>query len=168
MGLSIIDEQHKFGVRQRIELSNKGGKECDMLLMSATPIPRTLVMAIYGDMDISRIIEKPINRKDIITLSKPEEKINEIILFIEKNIKSGNQIFWVCPLIEESDKLDYSAVVKKYNFLSRKFLNKVGFIHGALEKNEKSEILSKFLKKKINILVSTTVIEVGIDFPTQT
>ena len=136
-----------------------------MLLMSATPIPRTLVMAVYGDMDISRIIEKPINRKDIITLSKPEEKINEIILFIEKNMQNGNQIFWVCPLIEESDKLDYSAVVKKYNFLSRKFLNKVGFIHGALEKNEKSEILSKFLKKKINILVSTTVIEVGIDFP---
>ena len=165
LGLSIIDEQHKFGVRQRIELSNKGGKECDMLLMSATPIPRTLVMAIYGDMDISRIIEKPINRKDIITLSKPEEKINEIILFIEKNMQNGNQIFWVCPLIEESDKLDYSAVVKKYNFLSRKFLNKVGFIHGALEKNEKSEILSKFSKKKINILVSTTVIEVGIDFP---
>ena len=78
----IIDEQHKFGVKQRIELSNKGGTSCDILLMSATPIPRTLVMAVYGDMDVSKIVEKPINKKDIVTLSKPEEKIDEIIFFI--------------------------------------------------------------------------------------
>lgn len=121
LGLIIIDEQHKFGVKQRIELSKKGGKDCDILLMSATPIPRTLVLAIYGDMDVSRLVEKPINRKDIITLSKPEEKINEIIVFIEKQIKNGNQIFWVCPLIEESKKLDFSAAVKKFNHLSKKF-----------------------------------------------
>ena len=86
LGLVIIDEQHKFGVRQRIELSNKGGKNCDILLMSATPIPRTLVLAVYGDMDISRLIEKPMYRKDIITLSKPEEKIDEILIFIKKQI----------------------------------------------------------------------------------
>ena len=133
--------------------------------MSATPIPRTLVMTVYGDMDVSRIIEKPIHRKETITLSKPEEKIDEIIFFIKKQIQDHNQIFWVCPLIEESSKLDYAAVVKKYAFLSEKFPNKVGLIHGGLNKDEKNNVLNKFLKKKIDILVSTTVIEVGIDFP---
>ena len=165
LGLVIIDEQHKFGVRQRIELSNKGGKNCDILLMSATPIPRTLVLAIYGDMDISRLIEKPMYRKDIITLSKPEEKIDEILIFIKKQIKNGNQVFWVCPLIEESKKLDYSAAVEKYNHLMKNFTNKVGLIHGGLEKEKKNKVLNNFLNKSIDILVSTTVIEVGIDFP---
>jgi len=99
LGLVIIDEQHKFGVKQRIDLSNKGGKNCDILLMSATPIPRTLILAVYGDMDVSRLIEKPLERKKILTLSKPEEKINEILIFIKKQIEKGNQIFWVCPLI---------------------------------------------------------------------
>ena len=165
LGLVIIDEQHKFGVRQRIELSKKGGKNCDILLMSATPIPRTLVLAVYGDMDISRLIEKPMYRKDIITLSKPEEKIDEILIFIKKQIKNGNQVFWVCPLIEESKKLDYSAAVKKYNYLMKNFTNKVGLIHGGLEKEKKNKVLNNFLNKSIDILVSTTVIEVGIDFP---
>ena len=165
LGLVIIDEQHKFGVKQRIELSNKGGKDCDILLMSATPIPRTLVMAAYGDMDVSRLLKKPINRKEIITLSKPEEKIDEIILFIKKKIHDGNQIFWVCPLIDESKKLDFSAAIEKYNFLSKKFSNRVGLVHGSLEKDQKNKVLNKFLEKKIDILVATTVIEVGIDFP---
>ena len=165
LGLIIIDEQHKFGVRQRIELSKKGGKNCDMLLMSATPIPRTLVLAIYGDMDISKLIEKPIGRKTINTISKPEEKINEIISFIKKEIGKGNQAFWICPLIEESKKLDYSAAEQKYKFLSEKFKNKVGLIHGNLDKKVKNDVLNKFLNKSIDILVSTTVIEIGIDFP---
>ena len=165
LGFVIIDEQHKFGVKQRIELSNKGGKDCDILLMSATPIPRTLIMALYGDMDVSRITEKPIRKSETITLSKPEEKIDEIIFFIKKQIQNKNQVFWVCPLIEESTKLDYTAAIKKFDLLSKKFPNKVGLIHGSLEKDEKNNVLNKFLKKKIDILVSTTVIEVGIDFP---
>tara|TARA_B100000029_G_scaffold515969_1_gene625849 strand:- start:1247 stop:3325 length:2079 start_codon:yes stop_codon:yes gene_type:complete len=165
LGLAIIDEQHKFGVEQRILLSDKGGRECDILLMSATPIPRTLILTAYGDMDISRLIEKPKFRKDILTLSKPEEKITEIVTFIKNKITQGNQIFWVCPLIEESKKLDYSAAVKKYKFLLKEFPQNVGLIHGNLHKNEKNKVLNKFLKKEINILVSTTVIEVGIDFP---
>ncbi len=165
LGLTIIDEQHKFGVKQRIELSNKGGKDCDILLMSATPIPRTLQMAIYGDMDVSRLVKKPISRKNIITLSKPEEKIDEILSFINQQTQIGNQVFWVCPLIEESKKLNYSAAVKKFNFLSKKFPNKVGLIHGALDKQERNKVLNNFLQKKIDILVTTTVIEVGIDFP---
>ena len=100
-----------------------------------------------------------------ITLSKPEEKINEILFFIKNQIQKGNQIYWVCPLIEESKKLDYSAAKKKYEFLSKKFTNIVGLIHGSLKRDEKNDILEKFLNKKINILVSTTIIEVGIDFP---
>ena len=165
LGLIIIDEQHKFGVRQRIELSKKGGKDCDILLMSATPIPRTLILATYGDMDISKIIEKPAQRKKIATLSKPEEKIGEVIDFIKLQIKKNNQVFWICPLIEESKKLDYSAAVEKYNFLHKKFNKRVGLIHGSLNKDEKNKVLNQFLNRSIDILVSTTVIEIGIDYP---
>ena len=165
LGLIIIDEQHKFGVKQRMLLSKKGGDDCDILLMSATPIPRTLIMTVYGDMDVSKLIEKPSNRKDVTTLSKPEVKINEVIEFIKKETKIGNQIFWVCPLIEESKKLDYEATIKKFDYLNKIFPNKVGLIHGSLEKDQKDIVLKKFLDKSIQILVSTTVIEVGIDFP---
>jgi ATP-dependent DNA helicase RecG len=165
LGLIIIDEQHKFGVKQRIQLSEKGGLNCDILLMSATPIPRTLVMTVYGDMDVSRIEEKPLNRKDILTLSKPEEKIDEILNFIKKEIKNKKQVFWVCPLIEESKNFDYTAAVKKFKLLSNQFKDKVGLIHGALSQEEKNIVLNKFLNNKISILVATTVIEVGIDFP---
>ena len=165
LGLVIIDEQHKFGVKQRSDFSKKGGKNCDVLLMSATPIPRTMMMSLYGDMDISKITEKPANRKKIITLSKPEKKINELWPFIEKQIKNSKQIFWVCPLIEESTFLDYSSAKKKFDLINKKFPMQVGLIHGALKQDRKNEILNKFLTKKISILVSTTVIEVGIDFP---
>ena len=165
LGLTVIDEQHKFGVRQRSELANKGGNDCDVLLMSATPIPRTMMMSLYGDMDISKINEKPAKRKKIITFSKPEKKINEIWPFIKKQIDNGNQVFWVCPLIEESSFLDYSSAKKKFELIDKKFPNKAGLIHGALEKEDRDQILKKFLNKELSILVSTTVIEVGIDFP---
>ena len=165
LGFIVIDEQHKFGVKQRSDLAKKGGDNCDVLLMSATPIPRTMMMSLYGDMDISKINEKPGNRKKIITLSKPENKINELWPFIKKNLKEENQVFWVCPLIEDSTFLDYSSAKKKFDIINKKFPDKVGLIHGALNKNEKEEVLKKFLNKDILILVSTTVIEVGIDFP---
>ena len=165
LGFIIIDEQHKFGVRQRKLLSDKGGKNCDILLMSATPIPRTLTMSIYGDMDISMIKEKPKNRKEVKTYSKLENKINDILRFIKKEINNQNQIFWVCPLIEESKKLDHSSAVEKYNYLKKKFPNQVALLHGKTSIEEKEIILNKFLNQKIKILVSTTIIEVGIDFP---
>jgi len=165
LGLAIIDEQHKFGVKQRSELAKKGGDNCDVLLMSATPIPRTMMMSLYGDMDISKITEKPANRKKIITLSKPEKKINELWPFIKNQINNKNQIFWVCPLIEESSFLDYSSAKKKFDIINNKYPNNVGLIHGALKKEEKENVLKKFLNKELSILVSTTVIEVGIDFP---
>ena len=165
LGLIIIDEQHKFGVKQRMDLAKKGGDECDVLLMSATPIPRTMMLSIYGDMDISKISEKPAQRKKILTYTKPESKINEIWPFIKKQIKNNYQIFWVCPLIEESKILNFSSAVKKFEIIKKKLPGRTGLIHGSLTTLEKEEILKKFLKQEISILVSTTVIEVGIDFP---
>ncbi len=165
LGLIIIDEQHKFGVKQRKKLSDKGGKNCDVLVMSATPIPRTMIMTVFGDMDTSIIKNKPKNRKEIKTFSKIETKVEEIIKFVKKEISQKNQVFWVCPLIEESKKLDHQSSVKRYEILKKIFKNRVGLLHGALDKDEKNKILINFLNKKIDILVSTTVIEVGIDFP---
>ncbi len=165
LGYVIIDEQHKFGVKQRSDLALKGGDNCDVLLMSATPIPRTMMMSMYGDMDISRIKEKPSLRKKINTLSKPENKIDELWPYLKKQISIANQIFWVCPLIEQSRFLDYSSAKKKFDIINKIFPGNVGLIHGSVEKEQKEEILKRFLEKKISILVSTTVIEVGIDFP---
>ena len=165
LGLIIIDEQHKFGVNQRKKLSDKGGDNCDVLLMSATPIPRTLTMTIYGDMDLSIIKEKPKLRKEVITYSKLESKVDEVMRFITKEINSDNQVFWVCPLIEESKKIDHTSAIKKYEFLCKKFPNQVALLHGKTEITEKEIILNKFLKNEFKILVSTTIIEVGIDFP---
>ncbi|MBD1140131.1 ATP-dependent DNA helicase RecG [Pelagibacterales bacterium SAG-MED38] len=165
LGLIIIDEQHKFGVNQRKKLSDKAGKDCDVLLMTATPIPRTLTMTIYGDMDLSIIREKPNIRKPVKTYSKPENKIDDIIKFIKKEIKLGNQIFWVCPLIEESKKLNHSSAVKKSEYLNKLFPKEVFLLHGKTTTEEKEMILNKFLKNEFKILVSTTIIEVGIDFP---
>ena len=165
LGLIIIDEQHKFGVNQRKKLSDKGGDDCDVLLMTATPIPRTLTMTMYGDMDLSIIKEKPKSRKPIKTYSKLESKIDDVLKFIKKEINSGNQIFWVCPLIEESKKLDHTSAVNKFEFLKKLFPNQVLLLHGKTEINEKEKILNNFQKNKFQILVSTTIIEVGIDFP---
>ena len=165
LGLIIIDEQHKFGVNQRKRLSDKGGNNCDVLLMTATPIPRTLTMTMYGDMDLSIIREKPKSRKPIKTYSKLESKIDEVVKFIKKEIKLENQIFWVCPLIEESKKIDHSSAVKKFEYLSKLFPDQVSLLHGKTDIEEKEIILNRFLKNEFKILVSTTIIEVGIDFP---
>ncbi len=165
LGLIIIDEQHKFGVRQRKELSEKGGNNCDVLVMSATPIPRTMMMTVYGDMDLTLIKEKPKNRKKIVTYSKLEDKISEIIKFVKKEISNKNQIFWVCPLIEESKKVEQQSVVNKFKYLEKYFKNRIGLIHGSLDRDQRNKILNNFLDRKLDILVSTTVIEVGIDFP---
>ena len=165
LGFIVIDEQHKFGVKQRKKLSDKGGKNCDVLVMSATPIPRTMIMTVFGDMDVTIIKQKPKNRKPVKTYSKIDTKLNEIVDFIKNQIEKGNQIFWVCPLIEESKKVDHQSAIQKYKDLQKTFKDKVGLLHGSLDKDDKDKILNKFLDKKIDILVSTTVIEVGIDFP---
>ena len=165
LGYIVIDEQHKFGVKQRKALSDKGGLNCDVLLMSATPIPRTLTMTIYGDMDISIIKEKPKYRKEVVTYSKINTKINEVVNFVKNEIKKGNQVFWVCPLIKDSLKIDHQSAINKYEYLKKIFPKKVAILHGKIEANEREKILKDFLNNKYSILVSTTIIEVGIDFP---
>lgn len=163
LGLIIIDEQHKFGVQQRINLSLKGGINTDVLLMTATPIPRTLILTNYGDMDISTIDEKPFNNTNINTLSKQVEKIDEVLDFVNKRLAENDQIYWVTPLIEESEKLKLSAAIKRFEYLKNKLNIEVGLVHGSMKNEEKDKIMNEFISGKIKVIVSTTVIEVGID-----
>ena len=168
LGLIIVDEQHKFGVKQRKKLSEKGDSNCDVLVMSATPIPRTMMMTLYGDMDITLIKSKPKNRKEIKTYTKDINKITDVLKFIKNEINNQNQVFWVCPLIEESKKIDHQSSIARYEYLTQIFKDQVGLIHGSIDKEDKEKVLDNFLDKKIKLLVSTTVIEVGIDFPNAT
>ncbi len=166
LGLIVIDEQHKFGVQQRINLSLKGNINTDVLLMTATPIPRTLILTTYGEMDISTIKEKPFRNTNISTLSKSLDKIDEIMNFVENKLYEGDQIYWVCPLIEDSEKLTkLSSAVTRFNFLKKKLKYNIGLIHGSLSNQEKDLEMKKFVDGKTKLIVSTTVIEVGIDNP---
>jgi len=165
LGLIIIDEQHKFGVRQRINLSDKGGVNCDVLLMSATPIPRTLILSTYGDMDISTLKEKPFKKTTIVTNIIPEKKIPDLINLIKKKIESDQQIYWICPLIEESTKVNLTPVLERFKYIAKFFPENVAVMHGNLKNDEKNIVMKSFLEKKFSILISTTVVEVGVDNP---
>ena len=165
LGLIIIDEQHKFGVRQRINLSDKGGVNCDVLLMSATPIPRTLILSTYGDMDISTLKEKPFKKTTIVTNIIPEKKIPDLINLIKKKIESDQQIYWICPLIEESTKVNLTPVLERFKYITKFFPENVAVMHGNLKNDEKNIVMKSFLEKKFSILISTTVVEVGVDNP---
>jgi len=173
IGFYIIDEQHRFGVRQRLTLKEKSESnknfEPHQLMMSATPIPRTLAMNYFADMDISVINEMPPGRKSITTKIFASEKRNQILDTIDQNCLSGNQVYWVCPLIEESETLQLETAEQTFQDLSNYFVNhKVGLIHGRLPSNEKKEIMEEFKKNIIKIIVATTVIEVGVDVPNAT
>tara|TARA_B110000037_G_scaffold159411_1_gene179887 strand:+ start:1432 stop:3480 length:2049 start_codon:yes stop_codon:yes gene_type:complete len=173
IGFYIIDEQHRFGVRQRLALKEKSESnknfEPHQLMMSATPIPRTLAMNYFADMDISIINEMPPGRKSITTKIFASEKRNQILDTIDQNCLSGNQVYWVCPLIEESETLQLETAERTFQDLSNYFVNhKVGLIHGRLHSKEKKEIMEEFKKNKIKIIVATTVIEVGVDVPNAT
>lgn len=162
IGLVVIDEQHRFGVFQRMAFTNKG-KKPSLLVMSATPIPRTLTLAIYGDMDETRITEKPIGRLPVITKALPLKKGEELITKLMNRLNINEKAYWVCPLIDESEEIDLKAATERYKILNKKFKNKVLLIHGQLKESEKEEIMRKFKEEDYLILVSTTVIEVGID-----
>jgi len=166
LGLVIIDEQHRFGVRQRAMLQHKG-KTPDVLVMSATPIPRTLTMTVYGDLDLSVIDEMPKSRKPIKTVLRGDNKLPEIYKFITDKQKDGIQSFIVYPLVEESEKLELKAATDYYQMLKQTYLKNVnvGLIHGKMKWQEKEEVMLLFLKKEFDVLISTTVIEVGIDIP---
>lgn len=166
LGIVVIDEQHRFGVKQRAKLQRKGSIP-DVLVMSATPIPRTLAMTVYGDLDLSVIDEMPKNRKPIKTVLRGESKLPEIYKFIIDKNNEGYQSFLVYPLVEESEKLELKAATILYDELKETYLKdiNVGLIHGRLTWSEKEETMLKFLKKEFDVLISTTVIEVGIDIP---
>ncbi len=166
LGLVIIDEQHRFGVAQREALRTKGTNP-DLLALSATPIPRTLSMTIYGDMDISVINEKPAGRKPIITTKLPKERFNELVARIKTQIENDAKVFWICPLVEESENItELTSAEERYKILSKYFHN-VGLVHGQMEKKQRDDIMNIFAAKNsdMQILVATTVIEVGIDVP---
>lgn len=166
----VIDEQHKFGVAQRLNLIEKG-KNTDTLIMTATPIPRTLALTIYGDMDISTIKEKPKNRKEIITTSLQKERFNDLITRIKEKIKENEKIYWICPLIDESENLPATPVFQRYEEFKKFFKEEeLGLLHGKMTEEEKDKIMADFSDKNglAKILVSTTVVEVGVDVPDAT
>lgn len=166
LGLVVIDEQHRFGVRQRARLQGKG-RQPDVLVMSATPIPRTLSLTLYGDLDVSVIDEMPKNRIPIKTVLRGDNKLPDIFKFIDEKSKEGYQSFIVYPLVEESEKLELKAAETYYSELKSIHLKnlKIGLIHGRMSWQEKEQKMLLFLKKEFDVLVSTTVIEVGIDIP---
>jgi ATP-dependent DNA helicase RecG len=166
LGLIITDEQHRFGVNQRNELKNKGIFP-DILSMSATPIPRTYALAIYGDMDISNIKTKPAGRKEVITYFKKEKNIMEVLEMMKKEIDLGHQIYVIAPAITEDDEKSFNNVIKLKEKMEVAFgkICKIGAIHGKLQVDEKNKIMNSFEKGDINILISTTVIEVGVNVP---
>jgi len=167
LGLAVIDEQHRFGVHQRLELSNKG-KGTDVLVMTATPIPRTLALTAYGDLEISKLDEKPPGRKPIDTLLIPQEKIDSIIESLRRKIAEGVRIYWVCPLVEESEVLDLAAAEERYDVLKGALGDRVGLVHGRMKSSEKDEVMEKFSTGALDVLVATTVIEVGVNVPEAT
>ena len=162
LGLVIIDEQHRFGVHQRLKLSGKGSS-VDMLVMSATPIPRTLALTIYGDMDLSVIDQKPADRKDTVTCAVKLNRIDEITTAIGRAVAEKKQIYWVCPLVEETEKSDLRAVTERFAFLNDIFPGYVGMVHGRMKSDDKEKAVADFAAGRTRILVATTVIEVGID-----
>jgi len=164
LGLVITDEQHRFGVNQRANLKNKGITP-DVLYMSATPIPRTYALTLYGDMEISNIKTLPSGKKDIITTVKKDNEIKDVLESMYIELKNNHQIYVIAPLVEESDKVDFTNVYELEEKMNKAFgkLYKVGVLHGKMTSSEKEEVMTKFKNNEIQILISTTVIEVGVD-----
>lgn len=165
--MAVIDEQHRFGVHQRLELAAKG-QAVDVLVMTATPIPRTLMLTAYGDMDVSRLLEKPAGRQPVDTRVFPSSKLGSIAEGIGRKLDEGTRIYWVCPLVEESEKLDLAAAEDRFEDLKKMFGDRVGLVHGRMKGKDKDAVMADFKDGKIDILVATTVIEVGVDVPEAT
>ena len=146
----IVDEQHRFGVKQRLSLSQKGNL-CDVLVMTATPIPRTLVLTQFGDMDYSKIDELPTGRKPVNTTVMPLSKIGDVVAALQRKIATDTQAYWVCPLVEESEKIDLSAATERFETLKKVFGDKVGLIHGKMKEREKDAVAKKIPLKSIKV-----------------
>ncbi|MDR1267616.1 MAG: ATP-dependent DNA helicase RecG [Holosporales bacterium] len=167
LGLVVIDEQHRFGVRQRQKLEQKGSN-CACLSLSATPIPRTLLLTEYGDLAISTLREKPAGRPPVTTRIQELSQVDAVMMRLETQLEGGEQAFWVCPLVEESEKVDLMAAECRFESLKERFGARVGVLHGRLSSEEKHAVLTAFLERRISVLVATTVIEVGLDVPSAT
>lgn len=163
----IIDEQHRFGVHQRLMLTAKGTAP-DMLVMTATPIPRTLVLTAFGDMDVSKLTEKPAGRQPITTAILSMERMNELVERIHKAVHEGQKIYWICPLVEESELVELTSAEERFESLKPVLGNKIGLIHGRMSGAEKDEAMRAFKQGETRLLVATTVIEVGVDVPDAT
>jgi len=167
LGLAVVDEQHRFGVNQRLALARKG-EAVDLLIMTATPIPRTLVLGYFGDLDVSQLDEKPPGRKPIDTRVVSQERLGEMVDGIGRAIVGGARVYWVCPLVGESEKLDLAAAEERHADLNARFPGRVGLVHGKMPGVLKDEVVARFARGEISILVATTVIEVGVDVPEAT
>jgi ATP-dependent DNA helicase RecG len=167
LGLAIVDEQHRFGVHQRLALARKGDA-VDMLVMTATPIPRTLVLTYFGDMDISELREKPAGRQPIDTRTLPISRLDEVIEAIGRALSEGRRVYWVCPLIEESEKSDLAAAEDRFAELKQRFGALTDLVHGRMKGTEKDAAMARFAAGETRLLVATTVIEVGVDVPEAT
>ena len=169
LALAVIDEQHRFGVEQRLALSEKGNAT-DTLLMSATPIPRTLMMTVYGDLDTSRLVEKPPGRQPIDTRAMPLERSDEIVEAVARAIRRGTKAYWICPMVEESETADLAAAEERHRILAAMpmFRGRVGLVHGRMKSANKDRAMADFAGAGSDLLVATTVIEVGIDVPQAT
>ena len=163
----IIDEQHRFGVHQRLNLSDKGSR-ADVLVMTATPIPRTLILTAFGDMEYSKIDQLPEGRKPVDTRVMPLTKIDEIIPAVKRKTENDERVYWVCPLVEESEKIDLAAAENRFEILQKTFGDKVGLVHGKMKEKEKDAVMERFKNGEIKLLVATTVIEVGVNVPEAT
>lgn len=165
--LAVIDEQHRFGVHQRLRLATKG-RAVDVLVMTATPIPRTLQLTAYGDMDGSQLTEKPPGRQPVDTRALPNQRLAEVVEALTRKLDGGEKAYWVCPLVEESETGDLAAATERYETLRSRFGDRVGLVHGRLKAAEKDAVMSAFVDGPIDLLVATTVIEVGVDVPAAT
>ena len=162
LALVVIDEQHRFGVDQRVALADKG-RAVDMLVMTATPIPRTLMMSAYGDMDVSRLLEKPPGRRPIVTRVLPLDRLEAVVARLRRAIAEGARIYWVCPLVQDSETLDLAAATERHAALQASFGDRVGLLHGRMKGPQKDAVMGRFAEGALDILVATTVIEVGLD-----
>ncbi|MBG1231644.1 ATP-dependent DNA helicase RecG [Aestuariivirga litoralis] len=165
LGLVVIDEQHRFGVHQRLALQDKSHLGTDLLVMTATPIPRTLSLTLYGDMDVSKLTEKPAGRLPVDTRVMPLSRMEEIVAGIRRSLGQGVRAYWVCPLVEESEELDLVAAENRFADLNAAFPGQVGLVHGRLKGPEKDKVMADFKSGALTVLVATTVIEVGVDVP---
>jgi ATP-dependent DNA helicase RecG len=168
LGLAVIDEQHRFGVHQRLALQAKAGGATDLLVMTATPIPRTLALTVYGDMDVSKLTEKPAGRLPIDTRVIPMSRMEEVIEGLSRSMAQANRAYWVCPLVEESEAVDLAAAEERFLQLASRFKGKVGLVHGRMKGPDKDRVMAEFKDGTLSLLVSTTVIEVGVDVPEAT